>query len=526
MNSSETRAVGGRLMTGMLALLAVILTAGDAVAAQPSVVVAAAAGKPKWLVELVPIIILIAVAVLVVARLPRPDVQHSDAYRRRRIMNWLPLGLTYAFLYMGRYNLSEFKTAQFLTNEQYGDIFGLGAMVYGLSFILNGPLADRWGGRATILIAAAGSGIANLLMGLATATDTYIAGDKVLTLSILYSANMYFQSFGAVSIVKVNASWFHIRERGVFAGIFGILISLGIYFAYDWSRIILTTWTDMPELVFYVPAALLFLFFLIDLPLVKNHPSDAGHSDFDAGDASSGDDGVRQPAVVVLMRMLRNPVIMIIACIELCSGFLRNAIMHWGRDFAKAVSIGEQLVFQHWGMMLCIAGITGGMFSGIISDRIFQSRRGPVAAVLYAIMVAGALAILPMLAMNTAMAVGWVVIVMSMAIIGVHGMLSGVASQDFGGKKNAGVAVGLIDGFVYAGTALQAVVLGRLLPEKGSPAAAQIDSWTVWPIAMLPAAALGLGLAVLVWHARPKPAHVTVAETLVDTAPAEKPPAT
>ena len=46
---------------------------------------------------------------------------------------------------------------------------------------------------------------------------------------------MYFQSFGAVSIVKVNASWFHLRERGTFGGIFGILISLGIYLAFDWA---------------------------------------------------------------------------------------------------------------------------------------------------------------------------------------------------------------------------------------------------------------------------------------------------
>jgi hypothetical protein len=60
----------------------------------------------------------------------------------------------------------------------------------------------------------------------------------VLWLAILYSLDMYFQSFGAVSIVKVNAAWFHVRERGVQGGVFGILISLGIYFGYDWSRAI------------------------------------------------------------------------------------------------------------------------------------------------------------------------------------------------------------------------------------------------------------------------------------------------
>jgi MFS transporter, OPA family, glycerol-3-phosphate transporter len=47
---------------------------------------------------------------------------------------------------------------------------------------------------------------------------------------------MYFQSYGAVSIIKVKAYWFHVRERGVLRAIFGTLISLGIYFAFDWGQ--------------------------------------------------------------------------------------------------------------------------------------------------------------------------------------------------------------------------------------------------------------------------------------------------
>ena len=49
---------------------------------------------------------------------------------------------------------------------------------------------------------------------------------------------MYFQSYGAVSIIKVKAYWFHVRERGVFGAIFGTLISFGVYFAFDWGQAI------------------------------------------------------------------------------------------------------------------------------------------------------------------------------------------------------------------------------------------------------------------------------------------------
>jgi OPA family glycerol-3-phosphate transporter-like MFS transporter len=94
---------------------------------------------------------------------------------------------------------------------------------------------------------------------------------------------------------------------------------------------------------------------------------------------------------------------------------------------------------------------------------------------------------------------------MAMAIIGVHGMLSGVASQDCGGRLNAGVAVGLIDGFVYLGTAIQDQVYGgtlSLLPEKGTQAAKLVASWQAWPVAMVPVAALGLALSFRIWNAR------------------------
>jgi len=109
--------------------------------------------------------------------------------------------------------------------------------------------------------------------------------------------------------------------------------------------------------------------------------------------------------------------------------------------------------------------------------------------------------------------VGRLVIFMSMAVIGVHGMLSGTASMDFGGKKNVGVAVGIIDGFVYLGTGAMALTYGYLLPEEQLDsagtiigAATQPDQWIWWPLAMVPMALIGLLLTTRVWNAKPKAA--------------------
>ncbi len=482
---------------------------------------------PTWLREFLPIVILLVAVGIVFARLPRIEMGYTDKFLSRRRWNWLPLGLTYAFLYMGRYNLKVAKYAfedlpgadggVMMGNDAFGVIFGVGTLVYGLSFLINGPLTDRYGGRFSILLGAAGAAIANLLMGLMSwslwkqgpGCDLF-ARNFVLMFSVLYALNMYFQSFGAVAIVKVNSGWFHVRERGVFGAIFGILISLGIYFAFDWSGLVLKyfglAW------VFLVPAILLVGFWLIDVFVVRNHPSDAGLENIALGDATDGDDGPRLPAVKVFSKMLRNPIIMTIALIEFCSGWLRQAIMQWYGSFAKqtdaVLGLKDSFVNENWGMLLCVAGILGGVVAGTISDHVFQSRRGPVAALLYGVMLIGALVMVFTFMQPW---VGWLVIVMSLAVIGVHGMLSGTASMDFGGSKNAGIAVGLIDGFVYLGTGLMSFTYTRILPkeqlsETGELIGPATDpaNWKVWPISMVPLALIGLLLAWRIRNAKPK----------------------
>ncbi|HET6582352.1 MAG TPA: MFS transporter [Nannocystaceae bacterium] len=460
---------------------------------------------PKALEELISIAILVAVIGFVIARLPKTDLGHSPAFRARRLRNWLPVGLLYALLYMGRYNLTVSKDVfgemldlagePLMTNNDFGTIFGVGTAVYGCAFVLNGPLTDRIGGKAAILIGALGSIAANLAMGVVTQTAG--TSDPMVLLCILYGVNMYFQSFGAVAIVKINAPWFHVRERGTFGAIFGILISLGVYLALDVGKMVVD---ELPlAWVFYAPALLLMVFWLIVVVWVKDTPTQAGHADFDTADASSGDDAPRLPVRVVFAQMLSHPIIMTIACIEFCSGFLRQAIMQWYRTFAKATGLEGSFVYDHWGMLSCCAGILGGVFAGVISDRLFGSRRGPVSAVLYGMMLAGA--VLLVFSLGTPL-LGPIVVFMSMCVIGVHGMLSGTASMDFGGRKNAGVAVGIIDGFVYAGTAAMSFTYGAILPD--GDLAKDVGNWTPWPLAMIPMAVIGLVLARRVWHAMPK----------------------
>lgn len=479
---------------------------------------------PNGLMQLGPIVLLLGAIALVITRLPKVDVGHSPAFLRRRFLNWFPVGLTYAFLYMARYNLSVAKDLldpRLFSKEDFGTVFAVGTLTYGFSFVVNGPLTDKLGGRKTILMAAAGAIVANVCLGAMIVHGMALVGALppdakfvrpgylLPSLSALYALNMYFQSFGAVSIVKINSAWFHLKERGTFGGIFGILISLGVYFAYDWGRKI-GEGISKPAM-FFIPSGLLAILSVWLFFMARDTPEKAGFEDFDTGDAKyEVDESLSsfQRVVVVAKSMLRNRIILTIAAIEFCSGYLRNAIMQWYMSYASAIgaftkakggvpALGE-FVPRNWGLMLCLAGIFGGMFAGIISDRIFQSRRGPVSAVLYGMMVLGTLAMFPLLGSPS---LGVLAVFLSMCFIGVHGMLSGTASMDFGGKQNVGIAVGIIDGFVYLGTGLESLILGKVLPK--ADLAKNAANWTPWPVVMLPASVLGFLLALTLWNAKP-----------------------
>src|SRR5438128_2273491 len=163
----------------------------------------------------------------------------------------------------------------------------------------------------------------------------------VVAFSVIYSVNMYFQSYGAVSIIKVKAYWFHVRERGVFGAIFGTLISFGVYFAFDWGQAIVTLAKAHPEggaswlhhlvrrmfaveaesldatwAVFFIPAAILLAWALLDWWLIKDTPEQANFPHLDTADASSGHMDVQFTAMDLLRKVFASRLMLLFAAVE------------------------------------------------------------------------------------------------------------------------------------------------------------------------------------------------------------------
>src|SRR5438045_9752438 len=92
--------------------------------------------------------------------------------------------------------------------------------------------------------------------------------------------------------------------------------------------------------------------------------------------------------VYLLKLFFLNPLIVMFALIELTAGVLRNGIMQWYTIFGHDVKQpGAESILANWGLLLCVFGIIGGFACGLISDKIFQSRRGPPAVIVCSLMI-------------------------------------------------------------------------------------------------------------------------------------------
>jgi OPA family glycerol-3-phosphate transporter-like MFS transporter len=253
-----------------------------------------------------------------------------------------------------------------------------------------------------------------------------------------------------------------------------------------------------------IPSGVLLAAFCVDALLVRNRPSDAGYDDFATGDEGGEHDapapraGEPEPRFFdILRRVFGHPVLRWLAVAEFCTGVVRQGLLLYFPEFlgeVHHVKPGSGM-FQlaSWG--ITVGGIAGSMLCGVLSDRVFQSRRPPVALLFY---VAQVFFLFALGWSHTALAACVLIGANCIWIFGVHGMLSGTASADFGGKKAAATATGLLDGVQYLGSGLTGIGLGALLDKY---------HWSIWPFGLIPFSMAGVAIMAKLWNAKPGHAH-------------------
>jgi OPA family glycerol-3-phosphate transporter-like MFS transporter len=432
-------------------------------------------------------------------------MQKSQEYKfeLRRVANWVPLGLMYAAFYMSRYNLTvtnpALREAFQWTKEQFGIIISLSLAAYGFSVFFNGPLADRIGGKKAILIGCVGALATNLLFALG-AWFGVLGWDKApwmtlfTYLAVVWVINMYFQSYGALSVVKVNAAWFHISERGIFAGLFGAMIQFGRILAVPVGGIILacSSW----QWVHIIPAIVLGGIGIYTLIVVKNTPEELGFPRQDDKLAGESDEGPTSLAYI-FKKIFANPTMWFFTGAMMATGLIRHSIEQWAPSYFTEIhhvaSDSKVYLIAFAGQV--IIGIFGAYVLGYISDHYFQSRRGPVTSIAY-FMQAILLIIFALVKPGP-----WVAAILLMVLYfflnGCHGLIAGTASMDFGGRKAAATAAGMLDGSQYLVGSLTGVGTGWLLDKFG---------WDAWAWSIVIFALIAGVLMACRWRALPEKA--------------------
>ena len=229
-------------------------------------------------------------------------------------MNWLPMGLSYAMFYCTRYNVAagNVKTVQDevgLPSPAFAFVITSGFWTYAMTAPLTGIRAatatyhlppaschlpyrpptsprataqthlptsphphrtdnpppgivtDRIGGRNGMIVAIAGAAVCNLGLGWLFSTPS-VPHDQLFPLFAgLYSANIFFQGFGTSAVVKINAAWYAPVERGVFSGIFNVILTSGYYLALGASPAVVQSY-GWPYVFLMPGTALVVCFFM------------------------------------------------------------------------------------------------------------------------------------------------------------------------------------------------------------------------------------------------------------------------
>ncbi|MDP3071835.1 MAG: MFS transporter [Opitutaceae bacterium] len=420
-----------------------------------------------------------------------------EGFRARRGLNWGAVGLLYTSFYMCRYNLP-------LANKSIADEFGFSKSdmsdiistqlyAYAIGQVVNGLLTDKLGGKRAMLIGAAGTILMNVAFGAASFAS------MLWLFMLVRGIDGYMQSFGAPGFIKVNTSWFSVRERGTFAGIFGFMINLGRLLN-NWLApsllagfVFLGMWHVPPlhwRWLFWVPAGIAVIAAITLALVVKDTPEEAGFHGVYKHEADHADTTTRSDLRETFFKIISNKFVWIIAAAYSCTGAVRQTVDQWFPRYLQEVHHLDMksATFQWVAFLIPFVASAGSLISGIISDRFFAGRRAPVAMGIYLIEIV-VIVIAAQMEGPTAIAIAFVAI--AFTVNSTHSLLGPAAAMDIGGRKMAAFASGCINSFQYLGAGLAIQLLGRVMDKSG---------YTYFFYYMIPFAVLGAILMYSISH--------------------------
>jgi OPA family sugar phosphate sensor protein UhpC-like MFS transporter len=415
------------------------------------------------------------------------DVKKNPRYERWRWTIFSVTWLAYAGFYLTRKAFSvaknELKKPEVLglTKVQMSEMDAAYSAAYAVGQFFWGTLGDRYGTRKVVLFGMMASVVTAALMGsLRTA----------LWMGVLFTLQGLWQASGWAPLGKNMGEFFSQRERGSVMGFWCTNYALGGFIASIVAGYAATSFGW--RYAFFVPAALLAVIWTLFLLFQRDRPEDLGLPPIEQyhGEQETVINVNEQPAQEkggtwqIVLSVLRNRMVWFLGGVYFLIKPTRYLLLFWSPVYI-AERLGTDTLQSGWlSGMFDLAGPLGTLVGGVMSDRIFGSKRMPV-SVLALFCLASLMLVFPFIPLSR-MGMGVGMFAMGFLIYIPDSLISGTASIDFGTKKGASTANGVVNGMGSIGQ-----MLGVLLP--GSVETILGKGHNIWPGIFV---GLGISLAI------------------------------
>lgn len=410
--------------------------------------------------------------------------QRATQLKKWRVLMFACTWLTYAAFYLTRKNYPVAQPAFMQElgwdNSDVGIIITTYLTVYAIGQFTNGVLTDRIGPRIMI---AVGFGLsAAMSVGLGV-TGT------IMMMATLYGVNGFAQSMGWPSVTKAMTNWIPVAMRGRVMGFWGTCYPAGDAIATGFAAVILASFGW--RAAFFVPALVALVVGAAIVFFMRNHPRDVGLAT--DGPARSTPGLKVSRGLLSSVVHLKNVRVITLGLAYFCLKFVRYSLLFWigvylveGLHFTPEEAGYLQVPFP-------LVGLTGSIFGGWLSDKLFEARRAPAATLmLVALMV---MLLFLQIAPASFYLVGIAYGLVGFFLFGPDMLISGTAAMDFGSEEAAATVAGFVNGVGAIGAALTGVVIGYVSDAYGWPAVFYLL------IAMVAACA---AITATLWNARAK----------------------
>lgn len=411
------------------------------------------------------------------------------SYWRKRV--FISVWITYSAFYLTRVNISVALPGLMkdlgYSKTTLGGILTCLFITYAIGQFINGQLGDRFGARKLITFGLLISGILSVIFGFTTA---------IVTMMFIWGLNGYFQSMGWSPSVKTVANWFPPEKRGRISGLLGTSYQIGN--AYSWALAGFLVGALSWRWSFWIPGLIVIAMAIHWYVRGRNAPEEVGLPTIEEeANRISENFQVRKDThsgfTYTLKLVLMNPKIWCVAIALFCLNIVRYGFMSWASTYMFEVQKATISIAAYKAMAIPIAGSLGAIFAGWISDRLFQSRRAPVAAIML-VMLGLFVWIFLRIPIDKWLFGLFCLLAIGFMTYGPHVLMVGTVAMDFGTRKAAASAAGFIDCFGYIGAALTGIGSGLLIDKY---------SWNAAFYFWIAGAFIAAILMALLWNYKP-----------------------